>query len=136
MPDPDPSLDSSELRRRALSRWDNEGGALASMPTETRAEVPELTNTELVQLRIRVIALENLMIAILAEASDRQLKVAREMADCIAPRPGFTQHPLTIQAADHMTDLVDRVRHFRTALPSSKANLTGSGEREDARGPG
>jgi len=136
MPDTDPPLDSSELRRRALSRWDNEGGALASMPTETRADVPELTNTELVQLRIRVIALENLMIALLAEASDRQLQVAREMADCIAPRPGFTQHPLTIQAADHMTDLVDRVSHFRAVLPSSNAILTTWGEPEDGCGRG
>ena len=73
-----------------------------------------MTNAELVQLRIRVIALENLMIAVLAQSSDRQLQVAREMADYIAPRPGFTQHPLTIQAADHMTDFVERALHFRT----------------------
>lgn len=76
-----------------------------------------MTNAELVQLRIRVIALENLMIAVLAQSSDRQLQVAREMAVYIAPRPGFTQHPLTIQAADHMTDLVDRALHFRTVEP-------------------
>ena len=38
------------------------------------------SNAELVQLRIRVIALENLVIALLAEASDRQLDLAREMA--------------------------------------------------------
>jgi hypothetical protein len=35
--------------------------------TETLPEIPELTNAELVQLRIRVIALENLVIALLAE---------------------------------------------------------------------
>jgi len=117
MPDRKP-LDSSELRRRALSKWDNEGGALASMPHGTHADVPDMTNAELVQLRIRVIALENLIIAVLAEGSDRQLEVAREMADYISPRPGFTQHPLTIQAADHMTDLVDRAVHFRTVQAS------------------
>ncbi len=114
MPDPDPSLDPSELRLRAVSRWDNEGGALASGPLETLAEVPDLTNGDLVQLRIRVIALENLMIAVLADGSDRRLQVAREMADFISSRPGFTQHPLTIQAADHMTALVRRAAHFRT----------------------
>ncbi len=118
MPDPDPLLDPSDLRRRALSRWDNEGGALASVPHETHTDVPAMTNAELVQLRIRVIALENLVIAVLAEGSDRQLQVAREMADYISPRPGFTHHPLTIQAADHMTDLVDRAVHFRTVQPS------------------
>lgn len=117
MPDPNP-LDPSELRRRALSRWDNEGGALASMPHGTHADVPDMTSAELVQLRIRVIALENLMIAVLAEGSDRQLDVAREMADYISPRPGFTQHPLTVQAADHISDLVDRAVHFRTVQAS------------------
>lgn len=117
MPDPDPLLGPAELRRRALSRWDNEGGALASAQG-THADVPDMTNAELVQLRIRVIALENLMIAVLAEGSDRQLQAAREMADYISPRPGFTHHPLTIQAADHMTDLVDRAVHFRTVQSS------------------
>jgi hypothetical protein len=113
MPDPDPPSDPAELRRRALSSWDNEGGAIASVVHGTHADLPELTNAELVQLRIRVIALENMLIAVLAEGSDRQLQVAREMAEYISPRPGFTQHPLTIQAADHMTDLVDRAVHFR-----------------------
>jgi hypothetical protein len=44
-----------------------------------------LTNAELVQLRVRVIALENLMIALLAGASDKQLEIAREMATYISP---------------------------------------------------
>lgn len=117
MSDPDPLLGPTELRQRALSRWDNEGGALATTHG-THADVPDMTNAELVQLRIRVIALENLMIAVLAEGSDRQLQVAREMADYISPRAGFTQHPLTIQAADHMTDLVDPAAHFRTVQAS------------------
>lgn len=81
-------------------------------------DVPDLTNAELVQLRIRVIALENLVIALLAEGSDRQLAVAREMAAYISPRPGFTPHPLTIQAATHMTELVDRAVHYQ-ALASA-----------------
>lgn len=116
MPDPN-SLDPSELRRRALSRWDNEGGALAPVARGMHADVPDMTNTELVQLRVRVITLENLMIAVLTEGSDRQIQVAREMAEYISPRPGFTQHPLTTQAADHMTNLVDRAVHFRTIQP-------------------
>lgn len=110
MPDPD----FPRLRSSALSRWDNEGGAIESAAYATSANVPQLTNAELVHLRIRVIALENLLIAVLAEGSDRQLQVAREMAGYISPRPGFTQHPLTIQAADHMADLADRAIHFRT----------------------
>jgi hypothetical protein len=34
------------------------------------------------------------------------------MAGYISPRPGFTLHPLTIHAADHMTDLLDRAARF------------------------
>ncbi|MBA3897511.1 MAG: hypothetical protein H0X36_10350 [Sphingomonadaceae bacterium] len=116
MPDSDLPPDPSELRRRVLSRWDNEGGAIASAHG-THMDVPDLTNAELVQLRIRVIALENLLIAVLAEGSDRQCQVARDMAEYISPRPGFTHHPLTIQAADHMSDLVDRAVHFRIVHP-------------------
>ena len=113
------SLASSQQRQMALSRWDNEGGAGPGGPqegqisAEAQSEVPELTNAELVQLRVRVIALENLVISLLAEAPDRQLDLAREMAAFISPRPGFTHHPLTIHAATHMIDLVDRAGHFR-----------------------
>lgn len=109
----------SQQRLVALSRWDNEGGAVSDSPQPTSAlgkvegGVPELTNAELVQLRIRMIALENVMITLLAAASDRQLDLVREMATTISPRPGFTQHPLTIHAARQMNHLVDRAGHFR-----------------------
>jgi hypothetical protein len=114
---------ASELRLKALSRWDNERGAGPDGPQEhaldvNLSEIPPLTKAELVQLRVRVIGLENLMIMMLAEGSDRQLQLAREMAAYISPRPGFTHHPLTTQAAAHMVDLVDRAIHFRSVDPS------------------
>jgi hypothetical protein len=102
-------------RQKALSRWDNEGGAL---PDVEKADVPELTNAELVHLRIRVIALENLIVTLLAEGSNRQLEVARQMAAYISPRAGYTQHLLTIRAADHIGDMVDRAVHFRKVRSS------------------
>ncbi len=107
-------------RERALSRWENEGGAIpdgaVNLQERGRGEgaVPQLTNAELVALRVRLIALENLVIALLATASDHQLQLAREMAGYISPRPGFSSHPLTIQAATHMTDLVQRSTRFRS----------------------
>ena len=111
-----------QLRRNALSSWDNEGGATREGPQEgvitgnaEPNDVPQLTNAELVQLRVLVIALENLVIALLAEAGDRQIVVAREMAAYVSPRPGFTHHPLTIHAASHMIDLVERAELFRSA---------------------
>ena len=83
-----------------------------------KLEVSPLTNTELVQLRIRMIAMENLMIALLAESSDRQRELAREMAAYISPRPGFTPHPLTTHAATQMLHLVERADHFRVTPPA------------------
>ena len=111
--------DPSEQRRMALSRWENEGGAGPRRLQEeltspdAQPEVPDLTNAELVQLRIRVIALENLLIALLANISDRQLDLAREMAAYISPRPGYTPHSLTIHAASQMVDLIERAGQFR-----------------------
>lgn len=101
---------TAQLRQRALSRWDNEGGARPCGPQEglpsgeVQSGVPELTNAELVQLQIRVIALENLVISLLADASDRQLDLARDMAIRIAPRPRFTAHrlaPLSVASVRH-----------------------------------
>lgn len=114
MPDMAPPPDPAILKRRALATWDNEGGAIAPAAHHQLAEIPPLGDAEIIQLRIRVIALENLLIAVLAEGSERQLEVAREMADFISPRPGITHHPLTVRAADHMTDITGRAEHFRT----------------------
>ena len=111
------------LPQSVLSSWDNEGGVRPCDPNETtRAasatpDIPELTNTELVQLRIRVIALENLVIALLADAPGQQLDLVREMAAHISPRPDSASHPLTIHAATQMVHLVDRAAHFRTGQP-------------------
>jgi hypothetical protein len=76
-----------------------------------------LTNAELVQLQVRVIALENLLIALLAEASDEQLDLVREMAAYISPRPGYTPHRLTLLAASEMISLVERATQFRSTPP-------------------
>ena len=112
--------DAARLLQRYLasSRWENEGlSSPRDRPKEARADeqcanAPNLSNTELVQIRVRVIALENLVIALLAGASDGQREVAAEMAAFISPRPGFTPHPMTLHAADQMVSLVDRSRRF------------------------
>ena len=125
MPSPNADLqNASEHRLGALSRWDNEGGARRGGPqngmasAKTPPDIPNLTDAELIQLRVRVIALENIMIMLLAEGSDHQLQLAREMAAYISPRPGFTPHPLTTQAAAHMVDLVERAVHYRSVDPA------------------
>lgn len=113
------SDERSERAKLALSRWEDEGGAGADAPPasrkadEAKAEVPALTDSEIRQLRVRMIALENVVIAMIATSSEAQLDLIREMAAFISPRPGFTPHPMTVRAAVHMNDLVDRAEHFR-----------------------
>lgn len=87
---------------------------LPSVPAGAPLEDTATADTEAMQLRIRVIALENLVIALLARAPAAQLELAREMAAYISPRPGYTPHPLTLRAADEMRSLVDRTMQFRT----------------------
>ncbi len=131
MPDQDSSVQNLEdPRGLAFSRWENEGGAESSssegvpLSKAAPARVLPLTNTELVQLRVRVIALENVVISLLAQNSDRQLDRVRDLAAYISPRPGFTAHPLTIHAAAEILHLVERARHFRA--------LDGSTDRADS----
>jgi hypothetical protein len=87
-----------------------------------QSQIPEMTNAEIVALRVRVIALENVLISLLATAPDHQLKLIREMADYISPRPGFTPHPLTIRAAEHVIDLVAAQRAFVLTAKVAGAN--------------
>lgn len=65
------------------------------------------------QLHVRVIALENLLISLLSHCSTSQQDAARDMAAHISPRPGHTDHPLTIHAAADIRHLVDRARHIQ-----------------------
>lgn len=76
---------------------------------------------ELAQLRIRMIALENLVIALLAEQSDGQRDLARDMASYISPRPGFTRHRATLHAAAQMVHLVERATRFRHSAATEQA---------------
>lgn len=116
-------IERLRLRQMALARWENEGGKTVddarstSQSGEWKLDVPHLTNAELVQLQVRVIALENLLIALLAEASDEQLELVRDMAAYICPRSGYTPHRLTLLAASEMISLVERAAQFRCAPP-------------------
>ncbi|MGL4441820.1 MAG: hypothetical protein ACRCUE_21440 [Bosea sp. (in: a-proteobacteria)] len=101
-----------------MARWDGEGGAgpdgpqkhdLGETPADTSAERAE---PELQQLHIRIIALENLVIALLADASEAQLDIARRVAADISPRSGSAHHPLTTYAARLMLSAIERAEHF------------------------
>jgi hypothetical protein len=119
------SQSTSRQLQAALSKWDNEGGAQAhrSQPGDLPdVDVPQSVNTELDHLHIRTIAMENLLIALLAQAPDQTRQLALEMACYISPRPGFTRHPRTLAAAAQMLHLLERARHFQNdADPLSEA---------------
>ena len=117
--------DRARQRQAALSRWENEGGASfgqlktdMSPAAQAKEAPPPLTDAELIQLQVRMIALENLVIALLADASEVQLQLARDMAAFISPRPGFTPHWLTLHAASQMRSLLERAGWFRSAPDS------------------
>lgn len=81
-------LIKNNLLAQALARWENEGGDTLPIdfsPADGAeyTQIPEMTNVELVALRVRLIALENVLISLLATASDHQLKLIREMAGYI-----------------------------------------------------
>lgn len=117
-----PVVDAMQ-RQHALAGWENEGGAgpcgpldlIASLACDT--QLPDMGKAELLTLHVRVVALENMVLALLAAASDRQLKFARAMPAFVLPRTGATAHPLTILAAGHMTDLVERASRLDGQIP-------------------
>lgn len=119
MTDTKPDTNLVEQRQTALSRWDSEGGAgpdgtqATIVVHDIQAALPTLTNTELVQLKVRVIALENIVLALLAQATDQELELVQEMSSFITPKTGASQHPLTLQASGLMQHMIGRARYFR-----------------------
>jgi hypothetical protein len=128
MPNDPNTADRASLRDQSLSRWTNEGGespdvAPPHVPADaastqkhvehTYVDGPPQTNAEIVQLKVRMIALEGLLMALLADASPRQLALAKEMAGTISPRAGATPHRLTVQGAAQMRWLVERAQILR-----------------------
>lgn len=110
---------NSEQRADALSSWDNEGGAGPRISQEgigskkEQSDLPPLTELEIMHFRVRVIALENLVVAVLAHSSAQVLTTGREMTNYISPRPGATHHRLTTDAAAHMLDLIERSENLQ-----------------------
>ena len=93
-----------------MCRWID--GTARSQPA-LQTVVPQSMDTEIEHLRMRMIAMENLLIAMLAQAPERQLELGCEMAAFISPRPGFTHHPRTVGAATQMVHLIHRARQFQ-----------------------
>ncbi len=113
-----------DTKGAALSQWDGEGGAspagpqaepdTSSVPPQGRGEGPGDADAEEITMHVRLIALENLVLALLAGASDQQLGLVHEMSTIITPRPGSREHPLALRAAAHISRIAERARQFGT----------------------
>lgn len=99
---------------RAVGRWENEGGSFTGLCQHLPPTVVgDIGDAEAGNLRVRLIALENLVVALLAGAPGSQSDLAREMAAYISPRPGATTHRLTVEAARNMLAIVERAAHYK-----------------------
>ena len=103
------------MQASAIGRCENEGGPGDASPhSETASTVAgEIGDAEEGNIRVRLIALENLVVALLAGASETQHESIREVARYILPREGKTHHRLTIEAARNMVALVERADQFK-----------------------
>lgn len=114
-----PKPTAAVLGTSALARWDNEGGAL-SHPVPVKPPfvdvVHHLSDQEVVCLRSRVIALENIIVAMLAGGSRDQRAVVHDMALFVRPPLDAVQDRLTMHAADLMDHLADRATLFQRVL--------------------
>ena len=100
---------------RAVMRWENEGGRMGDRDQDAlrATTVGEVGDAEAVNIRVRLIALENIVVALLASGTQDGPEMVREMAQYISPRSGATPHRLTIEAARNMRAIVERAEHCR-----------------------
>lgn len=105
----------AEMHRRAIGRWENEGGSEIgwSHPTGPSTVAGEIGDAEAANIRVRLIALENIVVALLARAPSDQSELVRDMAKYISPRAGMTPHRLTIEAARNMLAIVERAAQYQ-----------------------
>jgi len=77
------------------------------------AALAQSMNAQLEHLGVRTIAVESLLITMLAQATEQHLELCREVADFVSARPGSAQRPGMIDAADQMVHLLRRAQRLR-----------------------
>jgi hypothetical protein len=120
MAGPGPDTDD-ELTGRSPDEQDK-NPAPSALPGEDQYDL-KVTRVEFADLRARFIALESVTISLLLTASDRQFDLARAMADHISPREDFKPHLLTLNAANHIKQLIDRMLRLRDDASANKDRL-------------
>ena len=106
--------DGLDIHRHAVGRWEDESDLLPRRASPGDATVVgKIGDAEAVNLRVRLIALENILVALLADAPESQSELVREMARYISPRAGASPHRLTVEAARNMEAIVARAAHYK-----------------------
>ncbi len=104
----------TKIHSRAVGRWENESGTPAAIHQGFQyLPAGETGTVEDGHLRVRLIVLENIVVALLAGAPQSQSDLVREMAAYISPRPGTTRHSMTIEAAHQMLALAERAERYK-----------------------
>ena len=105
----------SEAHERSIGQLEEERGAQPGpAPREVGPTVVgAIGDAEAANLRVRLVAIENILVAMLAAAPESQLDLIREMAAYISPRSGKTPHRLTVEAARNMLAIIERAEHYR-----------------------
>ena len=103
-----------EFHGRTIAQSINDAGTLNDQSHQDQATVAgKIGDAERGNIKVRLIALENLVVALLASAPASQSEIVSEMAKFISPRSGNVPHRLTIEAARNMLALVERAAHYR-----------------------
>ncbi len=118
---PAPRAGTSDQQSHSVSGGSEAGEAEMQADAASNGGVPsqvrvKLTDAELVQLQLRVIALENLVTALLAHAPLETAELVRAVAANISPRLDSTQHHLTVRATAHMIHLLERSEVSKTSF--------------------
>lgn len=113
----DQPIDPARARAHgsAVGTWESEGVGPDGVPLNLEPTIAgNIGDAEAGNLRVRLIALENLVVALLANGPERQSDLVREMAGYISPRQGATPHRLTLEAARNMLALLERAEHYKS----------------------
>lgn len=104
----------SEVHGLTIGQRENGGETLDDWSNQDQATVAgKIGDAESGNIKVRLIALESLVVALLASAPASQSQLVSEMAKFISPRPGNVPHRLTIEASRNMLALVERAAHYR-----------------------
>lgn len=99
----------------ALASWENEGGADRHLPANPpndsagRRTTVDPAKADIAQLQIRVVALENLVTALLAAAPVGVVTMVRDLTELVSPKLGH----LTMHAATQMVHTIQRAEFIR-----------------------